>query len=122
MEARLFLLQRVTAMILAPLVVVHLVVILIAVRGGLTAAGSAYLYAQDASLPAMHLGIAAGMGAVLGAVGQIGDLAESLLKREAGIKDSSNILPGHGGILDRFDAVFFTVPMFYGMVQLWLML
>ncbi len=86
---------------------------------------SAMLYAglafPAASVPTMHLGIAAAMGLVLGAVGQVGDLAESLLKREAGVKDSGTLLPGHGGLLDRFDAIFFTVPLCYGMYTLWLM-
>ena len=59
---------------------------------------------------------AALMGLFLGIAGQLGDLAESRLKREAGVKDSGSILPGHGGMLDRFDALFFTIPLAYGLI------
>ncbi len=52
-------------------------------------------------------------GLLISASAQIGDLSESLLKRDAGVKDSSNILPGHGGILDRTDGFLFALPVAY---------
>ncbi|MCX7908847.1 MAG: phosphatidate cytidylyltransferase [Ignavibacteria bacterium] len=55
---------------------------------------------------------------IVGIVGQIGDLAESKIKREFGVKDSSNILPGHGGILDRLDSIMFVFPTVFFVILL----
>lgn len=59
------------------------------------------------------------LGGIIGIIGQISDLAESLIKRDAGVKDSSNLVPGHGGVLDRMDSFIFTAPLLYYYVS-WL--
>jgi phosphatidate cytidylyltransferase len=56
---------------------------------------------------------AAGIAVAANVAGQIGDLAESAIKRGAGVKDSGTILPGHGGMLDRVDSTLFALPVVY---------
>ncbi len=58
------------------------------------------------------------LGAILVAAAMAGDVVESLLKRDAGIKDSGTIVPGHGGLLDRLDSIVFTVPVCYYYLKL----
>jgi len=53
------------------------------------------------------------LGVIIGIMAQISDLVESLIKRDAGVKDSSNIVPGHGGVLDRMDSFILTAPVVY---------
>ena len=68
-------------------------------------------------LPQMSLPARVVLGLAIAAVGIVGDLFESLLKRSVGMKDASAVIPGHGGVLDRIDALLFATPVFYVFVR-----
>lgn len=87
--------------------------------GLLLAAAVGYLAAPLATRPALPPWAGALLGAALAAAAVVGDLAESALKRHAGVKDSGHLLPGHGGVLDRFDSALFTVPAAYYALWWW---
>lgn len=64
-------------------------------------------------LPEWSLARTLGAGLLLGIVGQVGDLAESVIKRSVGVKDTGDLIPGHGGLLDRVDGLLMNVPALY---------
>ena len=80
--------------------------------------GAALLATYSALLPVMTPLHGLGVGVTLGVLGQVGDLAESFLKRSAETKDASRLVPGHGGLLDRLDSLLFNVPALYYYVKL----
>ncbi len=88
--------------------------------GGLLASIAGGWIVAAALLPDIALAHALALGAVGGAVGQIGDLVESLFKRATNTKDSGGLLPGHGGLLDRVDGVLFAGPVLYAYLLLFL--
>ena len=81
--------------------------------GGFIVGTMAFVVVGGWWLPDVPPAIRALLGAGIVAAGMTGDLFESMLKRSAGVKDSSQIIPGHGGILDRIDALLFAAPFYY---------
>lgn len=79
---------------------------------GTTAVVTALGCTLDFSVPLMAL-----LGVLLAITATVGDLAESIIKRYTGVKDSGRLIPGHGGVLDRFDSVMFTAPFVYYFIQ-----
>lgn len=89
--------------------------------GGI-ATGAVYAAFVFDAWQGLGLGVWAGAlgGLLVTAVAQLGDLVESLFKREAGVKDSGAVFPGHGGVLDRLDALLFAFPVAYWFLSGWL--
>jgi phosphatidate cytidylyltransferase len=81
--------------------------------GGLIAGTAVMTAGGHWVFPETSLGVMIPAAAVVVIVGMVGDLFESLIKRSAGVKDSSNVIPGHGGLLDRIDSWLFAGPMYY---------
>jgi phosphatidate cytidylyltransferase len=81
--------------------------------GGLLGGTLAAILLRFLLFPGLGLGHVIAASLLMGMFGQLGDLAESMLKRAAGAKDSSGLIPGHGGMLDRIDSLLFALPALY---------
>ena len=81
--------------------------------GAVAAAAGMALICRVWFMPPIGIGEAVAIALTLAIVGTIGDLTESLFKRAAGVKDSGEIIPGHGGVLDRMDSMLFAAPVLY---------
>ncbi len=86
--------------------------------GGVVSAGITGYVLQLTVFPDTSVLLVVGAAFLISLVGQLGDLVESLWKRSVGVKDSSSIIPGHGGVLDRFDSLAFAAPALYGYLVL----
>lgn len=87
--------------------------------GGMVFAIPAMMWSGSYFLPAVGDGWLAMLGAAIAVLGMTGDLFESAIKRAAGVKDSSRLIPGHGGVLDRLDSWFFAAPVYYAFLRSW---
>ena len=81
--------------------------------GSILAGFIIFNYTQSLSLPLWFA-----MAVIVSVLGTFGDLIESKFKRQAGVKDSGNLMPGHGGIYDRLDSILYTSPFVYALLEI----
>ncbi|MDZ7860136.1 MAG: phosphatidate cytidylyltransferase [Candidatus Krumholzibacteriota bacterium] len=89
--------------------------------GGLLLSIIGILVAREYIFSSITIWEAVGLAVIGSVVSQLGDLVESMIKRDVNIKDSSNTIPGHGGILDRFDSMLFNAPVIYYILKYFLL-